>query len=134
MYKNILIPVAFGHEEERAIAVAKKLLATGGKITLLNVVEEIPAYVSPYLPAGTLEKNTAEALAGLEKIAAKSGADCSAIVTVGHPSQEILDHAGKHDAQCIVISSHKPGLEDYFLGSTAARIVRHAQCCVHVMR
>jgi len=134
MYKTILIPVAFGHEEERAVAVARKLLTTGGKIVLLNVVEEIPAYISPYLPAGTLEKNVTDALADLKDMAAKAGADCSATVAVGHPGQEILEQARKHDAECIVIASHKPGLEDYFLGSTAARIVRHAQCCVHVMR
>jgi universal stress protein F len=25
-------------------------------------------------------------------------------------------------------------LQDYFLGSTAGRVVRHAQCSVHVIR
>ena len=37
-------------------------------------------------------------------------------------------------ADCIVIGSHKPGLIDYLLGSTAARVVRHAPCAVHVLR
>jgi len=35
---------------------------------------------------------------------------------------------------CIVIGSHKPGLRDYLLGSTAAKVVRHAACAVHVKR
>ena len=34
----------------------------------------------------------------------------------------------------IIIASHKPGLQDYFLGSTAARVVRHASCSVLVVR
>ena len=33
-----------------------------------------------------------------------------------------------------MIASHKPGFSDYFIGSTAARIVRHAQCSVLVTR
>ncbi len=48
-----------------------------------------------------------------------------------------LDHgvsAVAHAVDCIVIGSHKPGLSDYLLGSTAARVVRHAPCAVHVYR
>lgn len=134
MYKTILIPVALEHPEERAIAVAKTLLSPGGKLTLLNVVEEIPAYVAAYLPAGTVERTVADALATLETIATDTGVACSADAVRGHASQKILDYAERNDAECIVIASHNPGLEDYFLGSTAARVVRHARCSVHVLR
>jgi len=34
----------------------------------------------------------------------------------------------------IIVGSHKPGLQDYLLGSTAARVVRHAMCSVLVGR
>jgi len=34
----------------------------------------------------------------------------------------------------IIIASHRPGLQDYFLGSTAAKVVRHAKCSVLVIR
>ena len=37
-------------------------------------------------------------------------------------------------ADAIVIASHRPDLSDYLLGSTAARVVRHAQCTVLVLR
>jgi nucleotide-binding universal stress UspA family protein len=33
-----------------------------------------------------------------------------------------------------VIASHDPGFVDYFLGSVAARFVRHAHCSVLVAR
>jgi len=134
MYGNILIPIVFDHGEADAIAVAKKLMAPDGRLTLLNVVETIPNYVEAYLPPGTIENNVKDAQARLESIAAKAGGDCVAHVVRGHAGQAILSHAGEIDADCIVISSHKPGVEDYFLGSTAARVVRHARCGIHVLR
>ena len=48
--------------------------------------------------------------------------------------QDVVDFAAEMKADCIVMGSHKPGLADYLLGSTAARVVRHAPCAVHVMR
>jgi nucleotide-binding universal stress UspA family protein len=56
------------------------------------------------------------------------------MVLYGHPAQSILDFASNNGVECIVIASHKPGLSDYLIGSTAARVVRHAQCAVHVVR
>ena len=52
----------------------------------------------------------------------------------GNAASEILGLAAREGVDCIVIASHKPGFADYFLGSTAARVVRHAQCSVHVIR
>jgi len=45
-----------------------------------------------------------------------------------------LQAAEDCDANLIMIASHKPGLRDYFIGSTAARVIRHAQCSVLVER
>ncbi len=35
---------------------------------------------------------------------------------------------------CIIVASHKPNVGDYLLGTTAARVVRHAACSVFVVR
>ncbi len=35
---------------------------------------------------------------------------------------------------CIIVASHKPNVGDYLLGTTAARVVRHATCSVFVVR
>jgi nucleotide-binding universal stress UspA family protein len=48
--------------------------------------------------------------------------------------QEILTHADKIGADLIIVASHKPNVGDYLLGSTAARIVRHASCSTLVVR
>ena len=48
--------------------------------------------------------------------------------------KKILETAEDEGADLIIIASHQPGIQDYFLGSTAARVVRHAQCSVLVTR
>ena len=60
--------------------------------------------------------------------------EAKAVLINGHSGLAISDYAQKENADCIIVGSHKPGLSDYFLGSTAARIVRHAHCSVIVLR
>jgi nucleotide-binding universal stress UspA family protein len=56
------------------------------------------------------------------------------LVKQGHSSNTILDEAEALGADCIVLGSHRPDYRDYLIGSTAARVVRHAQCTVVVER
>ena len=136
MYSNILVPIVFehGNHGSDALKVADKLLATGGKITLLHILEDVPAYAAAHIPEGIRDHHRQDATEGLKELAGNVSSDCEAIVTHGHASSGILDFAKSHDVDCIVLASHKPGFEDYFLGSTAARVVRHAKCGVHVLR
>ncbi len=135
MYKHILVPIAADHPEttKKTLDIAKKLLAPEGVLTLFTVLEPIPAYVAQHLPEGQLEHNMQAVLKDLE-------ADLTEIpggqakLSTGHPAREIEHFAAEHDVDCIVMASHRPGLQDYFLGSTAARVVRHAKCSVHVLR
>jgi len=135
MYKNIIVPVALdhGHDPAEALAIAKSLRSEGGKITLISVIEPIAGYVATYIPEGQLEKNRQEIMGNLE---ADAGDDASikTRVIMGHPGSAIVDHAKENDVDLIVIASHKPGLQDFFLGSTAARVVRYSKCAVHVLR
>ena len=136
MYKNILVPVVFDHEPNvtAAIEVARALLVDGGEITLFHAVEEIPGFVATQLPAGTIERNLEQSKAELVELARSVGKDIRSAVASGQPSRSIMDHAEANGVDCIVIASHRPGLQDYLLGSTAARVVRHANCAVHVLR
>ena len=56
------------------------------------------------------------------------------ILRHGSAGSAILEAAAEHGVDLVIIGSHKPGMADYFLGSTAGRVVRHAQCPVLVMR
>jgi universal stress protein F len=62
------------------------------------------------------------------------GDKCEIFVREGNPAAEILDFADDAEIDLIVMQSHDPGLADYLLGSTAARVVRHAHCSVLVFR
>lgn len=136
MYTNIIVPVVFDHGERSAqsLKVAQQLLEEGGKITLLHVMEEVPSYATTYLPEGLKEQHEKDAVDGLNEMAKGLTANCAFAVVHGHAYTSILQYSKTHEADCIVIASHKPGFEDYFLGSTAARVVRHAKCGVHILR
>ncbi|ASJ70981.1 universal stress protein [Granulosicoccus antarcticus] len=135
MYKHILIPIELEHNRDAgaAIALAKKLLDEGGQITALHVIEAIPGYVVANMPGDYLTTRRSEAMAALEtEIAGAS--EIKAVVVVGHAGRTIQEFAQQHDSDCIVMASHQPGIQDYFIGSTAAWVVRHSKCSVHVIR
>lgn len=135
MYENILVPITFDEtrDSKTALEIAHAISAEGARITALHVVEEIPSYVAQYLPEGQMESNLHE-IEGIlaEKVADE--ADVEVKVVEGHAGHSIVDYAAQNGIDCIVIASHRPGFQDYFLGSTAARVVRHAPCSVHVVR
>jgi nucleotide-binding universal stress UspA family protein len=66
----------------------------------------------------------------------KSGhAACQAQVRAGKPAETITEFAREHDCELIVIPSHgRTGMERFFLGSVAERVVRLAPCPVLVLR
>jgi len=135
MHKNILVPVAFetGRDTMKSIQIAEALADEGATITALHVIEEIPSYVAQYLPEGQMEHNIKELEDILKDKLASHGAVTVKVVE-GHAGHSIVDFATDNKVDCIVIASHRPGLQDLFLGSTAARVVRHAPCSVHVVR
>jgi universal stress protein F len=135
MYKSILVPVAPDHERDikAAIELAEILRDEGGKITLLSVIDMIPAYVMQQLPEDQMTKNVVSAKIKLQEDA-DGHRNTDIQVVIGHSANSILDYAEKNGTDCIIVASHRPGYQDYFLGSTAARIVRHATCAVHVLR
>ncbi len=55
-------------------------------------------------------------------------------VRVGHPYKTILEVAEEKEADLIIVASHQPDLQNYLIGSTAAKVVRHATCSVLVVR
>lgn len=135
MYRNILVPVAFDEDRdpETAMAVARALKGSDGHITLLHVMEETPPFAINYIPADHM-RSLRESLQ--EELAAMAGrlGDASGVLVEGHAGRTILEWAKENEVDCIVVASHKPGLSDYFLGSTAQHVVRHAPCAVHVLR
>jgi nucleotide-binding universal stress UspA family protein len=136
MYKNVLVAIALDdeHQGEVAVALAKALQDPDGGITFLHVIENVPSYVAVQITAGLIDETRDKAIAELQKIAETAGITAQISVEYGHSGRTIVDYARDHDINCIVIASHRPGLQDYLIGSTASRVVRHASCSVHVIR
>ena len=135
MYDHVLVPIAIDHGAgtQEALSIAAHLRASGGRITAVTVIEPVPGFIANELPEGQIEKTANDVLATLKtEVGGAEGVE--AVVVHGHPGRTIVDYAVENGIDCIVIASHKPGLSDYFLGSTAARVVRHAPCAVHVVR
>ena len=134
MYDKVLVPLALDHGiSAQTLEIARAICAEGGEITALHVYEVPKGSVSVYIGEETVERGFERARALLdEKVAGMEG--IKADITRGQAHHAIIDYAVSHGFDCIVIGSHKPGLTDYFIGSTAARVVRHAPCAVHVHR
>ncbi len=134
MYQKILVAMALDHDiSQKTLKAAKILCADGGEITALHVHDAFQGSVIPYVDEEIInagfEKSESllkEKLAGVEGVTSK--------ILKGHTARTIIDFAESNGIDCIVMGSHKPGLIDYFLGSTAAWVVRHAKCSVHVHR
>jgi universal stress protein F len=104
------------------------------KIILLNVVEEIPNWAAVELPRSIVDKSVQSSLEKLQALAGSTDTEMDVEVRVGHSYKTILEVAEEKSVDLIIVASHRPGLQDYFLGSTAAKVVRHAKCSVQVVR
>ncbi len=134
MYKHIIVPMALDHGiSQTTMEIARTLLAEGGKITALHVHEAPNNSVGAYVEKSVMDDAFARATAEMEsRVLSMEGV--GALTVQGHSGRTIVDTATSLKADCIVLGSHKPGLIDYLLGSTAARVVQHAPCAVHVAR
>ena len=135
MYHNILVPISFDEDRDvgAPLKLARLLGVPGAKVTLLQVVERIPSYAISYLPADYMASARVAIRTELDKLA-ESVPGARGEVISGHSGKSILDWAKEHEPDLIIMASHRPGMQDLLLGSTATHVVRHAGCAVHVVR
>lgn len=139
MYRSILVPidVADGELVRPALDTAVSLARTyGATVRLLNVLPMTPVMLAEYVPADfdTQQRQISEQ--ALAALAAETGlADrISTAVRQGGIYHEILEEASEIKADLIVMTSHRPAMRTYFLGSNAGHVVRYATCSVLVVR
>jgi len=135
MYSNILVPVDYheGSDPSRAVATARALSADHALVTLLHVMDPLPPYALSFM--------TEEYRDGLkqaihdELTRASAGLPNAKVAVIeGHPGRSILAWTKEHGNDCIVLQSHRPGMAQVLLGSTATHVVGRAACAVHVLR
>ena len=140
MFKSILVPIDLADTDlaRPAIATAATLsLAMNGTVRLLNVLAMTPVMLAEYVPADfdTQQRQTSEE--ALAIVARESGIEApriSYVVRQGGIYHEILEEAASMKADLIVMTSHRPAMRTYFLGSNAGHVVRYAKCSVLVVR
>ncbi len=135
MYKTLVIPVSFeeGRDTSGAIEFAQRVATPDASITFLHVIQSLPVYATEYVPAEVLTNQRKDLQDRLDKLAATVPNSRTATVE-GSAGRGITDWAEDNAADCIVIASHQPVMSDILIGSTAAWVVRHAHCAVHVLR
>ncbi|MBT8458338.1 MAG: universal stress protein [Boseongicola sp.] len=136
MFNKILVAVdpSFDDRQEEALATARKLASdTLAEITALTVLEPMPGHLSVEVDHDTKVEAADNAATALrDRLGGAS--EIRVFVRHGKAAHEIIEHATENDVDCIIVASHRPGLSDYFIGSTASRVVRHAPCTVVVLR
>jgi nucleotide-binding universal stress UspA family protein len=141
VYQRILVPIDLNESTswERALPPAIDLARTHrARLHLLSVIPDFGMpMVGQYFPPDFEAKAREESRKRLEEVARQAipeGLAFEAHVAEGNIYREILALAESLPADLIVMASHRPGLQDYLIGPNAARVVRHAQCSVMVIR
>lgn len=140
MYKQILVPIDLADTDlakpaiEAAVTLAR---SSGGSVRLINVLPMTPVMLAEYVPPDFDVQQRKSANEAMAIIAGESGLDAAHIsgtVRQGGIYHEVLEEAKAINADLIVMSSHRPAMRTYFLGSNAGHVVRYAKCSVLVVR
>ena len=141
MFDHILVTVDLddANSWKKALPLAVSNANThNASLSIMTVVPDFGmSLVGQYFPTDHVEKVMAEANKRLHKLVADQvPADLKVqhIVRQGTVYEMVLETAKDIAADLIVIASHRPELKDYLLGPNAARVVRHANCSVLVVR
>lgn len=139
-FERVLIPLDFSELSDTVLEYGVELTSPTGTTILFHVLEPLPMHMEsafgPFVNTEGLTRireNARELIEG----AVQRYPDRKFVTELleGKPDALILDAAKRHSADLIVMGTHgRGGLEDFFLGSTAARIVRKAACPVLTVR
>ena len=127
--------------DSKVLQEAAKLAQLDG--AQLDVISVVPSFgageVPDFFPKNYHEEAVDQTVARLKAfvksvIGAEAAAKVRHEVATGKVYQEVLHAADLAGSDLIVIGSHRPSARDYLLGTNAAKVVRHANVSVYVVR
>jgi nucleotide-binding universal stress UspA family protein len=130
-YRRVLVPTDFSPDAERALELARALVAkTGGKLVVMHSYD-LPALLTGGAAIGQASLEKALQDAGRERLAelraSLSGVDAETVLEQGRPDMATLDTAERTKAELVVMGTRgRTGLAHVVLGSTAERVIRRA--------
>jgi universal stress protein F len=141
MYNCILFPVDLEHtqEAEKALKIAiEEAQRSNAKLSIMTVA---PGFgmplVASFFDDATVKNAMKEVARHLKSYITKNvpnDIEVNAVVVEGNPAELILKQAEKDNCDLIVISSHNNQVDHLLLGSCAAKVVRHSDCTVVVVK
>jgi universal stress protein A len=138
--KNILVPIDFSDCSKKALAYALPYAREfNAQITLLYVAQfySVASEMDSVEPSALEGQHIERANKELQKLAQMLPSDLKIKTAVisGRPFQEIVAAAKALDSDLIIIGTHGAmGQQREFLGSTAERVIRYADCPILVVR
>ncbi len=141
MYKKILFPIDLQHTKEAESSLKVAIDEARRSKAKLRVMTAATGFgmpiVASFFDEGTVKmalKEVARQLKAYIDQNIPSDIDSSAVVVEGNPAELILKQSKKDKADLIVISAHNNQIENMLLGSCAAKVVRHSDCTVIVVK
>jgi len=142
MAKNIILAAVDLQHEESDRHIAEEALALarnhGAELHLVFIIpDEQNSFVQAYVPKDMKAEVQKDAKADLEAFSdsLESGdLTVKAHVLRGIVYDQIVKLSDRIRSDIIVIGAHKPGFMDFFLGPNSARVARHAECSVMIIR
>ncbi len=139
MYKHILFPVDLSEGKQFALPVAIEYAKVfGAQLHILTVVPDFGmSIIAQYFPGHNEEKLMAATNQALHEFTEKhipKDIPLQHIVGQGTVYEVIIDTSQRINSDLIIMGAHRPDLKDYLLGPNAARVVRHSDRTVLVVR
>ena len=141
MYKNILYPIDITEEgswKDSLPVALEHAKAFGSTLHIVTVISDYGmSMVQQFFPKGSIEKvigQTKDALREFVQEHIDESIKVQRIVAKGSVYECIIKSANEIDADLIIMSAHRPELKDYLLGPNAAKVVRHTNRSVLVVR
>lgn len=139
MYKHILLPIDLNEKKQMTLPVALEYAKQfNAQLHVMTVVPDFGmSIISQYFPGNADDKIIAGAKDALHKFTAEhipEGIKVQHVVGQGTVYEVIIDTAARVNADLIIMGAHRPDLKDYLLGPNAARVVRHSDRSVLVVR
>jgi nucleotide-binding universal stress UspA family protein len=144
-FRSLLVPIDGSEPSDAARALAIRLAVdTGASLVFANVVETDKIVASAMPGQGLADPTPAidalraagtDMLKDADASAAAAGVRTSSVLLEGDSIEMIVEYAGAHAVDLIVIGSHgRSGLQRLMLGSVAEGVLRHSSVPVLVTK
>jgi len=141
MFNRILVPIDLAHKEQipHLLSIAKRLSTPEvSDICMLYVDKSLEHRAgNPQIDEGIYRNHIHETTQQMSKLLSQldlKDINAYARVREGTVHDQILEEIRENNIDAVVMMASKPGLANYFIGSSAERVVRHAGCSVFVIR